>query len=49
MLSPEPLNIITFKTSKDLSQWLEVNNATERELWVKVFKKKYWDSKRDLG
>ncbi len=29
-----------FASSKDLSEWLEQNHATERELWVKVYKKK---------
>ena len=39
MPEPDPARIITFSTPKDLGQWLKVNHATERELWVKVFKK----------
>ncbi|MEQ8427120.1 MAG: YdeI/OmpD-associated family protein [Gammaproteobacteria bacterium] len=40
MPEPEPARIKTFATPKDLGQWLQVNHATERELWVKIFKKK---------
>ncbi len=39
MPEPDPAKIMTFATSKDLGQWLEVNHATESELWVKIFKK----------
>ncbi|WP_339725432.1 YdeI/OmpD-associated family protein [uncultured Paraglaciecola sp.] len=39
MPKPESLRIKTFSTSKELGQWLEVNHATESELWVKIFKK----------
>jgi uncharacterized protein YdeI (YjbR/CyaY-like superfamily) len=40
MPEPDPTRIITFKTPKDLGQWLKMNHATESELWVKIFKKK---------
>ncbi|MFT6310835.1 MAG: hypothetical protein ACJAQS_001201 [Porticoccus sp.] len=39
MPEPGPLRIMTFVTSKDLSEWLKVNHAVESELWVKIFKK----------
>lgn len=39
MLGPEEEKIKTFKSPKDLSKWLKKNHATERELWVKIFKK----------
>jgi uncharacterized protein YdeI (YjbR/CyaY-like superfamily) len=39
MPEPDPLRIMTFVTPKDLSEWLKVNHAIERELWVKIFKK----------
>ena len=39
MPEPEPLKIMTFETPKDLGVWLKSNHATERELWVKIFKK----------
>lgn len=39
MPEPDLLKIMTFVTSKDLSEWLKVNHATESELWVKIFKK----------
>jgi uncharacterized protein YdeI (YjbR/CyaY-like superfamily) len=39
MPEPDPLRIMTFVTPKDLSEWLKLNHATERELWVKIFKK----------
>jgi len=39
MPEPDPLKIIPFETSKDLGDWLKVNHASERELWVKIFKK----------
>lgn len=40
MPQPDPAKIVTFASPKDLNQWLEVNHATESELWVKIFKKK---------
>jgi uncharacterized protein YdeI (YjbR/CyaY-like superfamily) len=39
MPKPDPLRIMSFATPKDLYEWLEVNYATERELWIKIFKK----------
>ncbi len=39
MPEPDPLRIMTFVTSKELSEWLKVNHAVESELWVKMFKK----------
>lgn len=39
MPTPDPSRIISFKTPKDLGEWLRVNHAIERELWVKIFKK----------
>ena len=39
MPEPDPLKIMTFETPKELGEWLEVNNATENELWIKIFKK----------
>lgn len=39
MPEPDPSNIMTFETSKDLGEWLKVNHSTESELWVKIFKK----------
>jgi uncharacterized protein YdeI (YjbR/CyaY-like superfamily) len=39
MPEPDPLRIMTFVTSKELSEWLKVNHAVESELWVKIFKK----------
>ncbi|WP_299195566.1 YdeI/OmpD-associated family protein [uncultured Amphritea sp.] len=39
MPESDPLRIMTFATPKDLGQWLKLNHATERELWVKIFKK----------
>lgn len=39
MPEPDPLKIMTFATPKDLSEWLKENNATENELWIKIFKK----------
>lgn len=32
-------NIITFKSAKELAQWLETNHASKSELIVKMFKK----------
>lgn len=40
MPEPDLARIMAFATPKDLGRWLEVNHATESELWVKVFKKK---------
>lgn len=40
MLQPDPTNIKAFESAKVLQQWLELNHATETELWVKIFKKK---------
>ncbi|QDS98686.1 YdeI/OmpD-associated family protein [Adhaeretor mobilis] len=40
MPEPDPAKIRTFQSPKDLGRWLEVNHATESELWVKLFKKK---------
>jgi uncharacterized protein YdeI (YjbR/CyaY-like superfamily) len=39
MPEPDPLRIMTFVTPKDLGLWLKVNNASESELWVKIYKK----------
>ena len=39
MPEADPLKIITFTTPKALGEWLKLNHATERELWVKIFKK----------
>ena len=38
MPEPDPARIMTFASPKDLGQWLKVNHAIERELWVKIFK-----------
>jgi uncharacterized protein YdeI (YjbR/CyaY-like superfamily) len=40
MPEPDPARVITFATPKELGLWLKANHATERELWVKIFKKK---------
>ncbi|QDS95647.1 hypothetical protein FF011L_44450 [Roseimaritima multifibrata] len=40
MPEPDPARIISFASPKDLSRWLEVNHASESELWVKIFKKR---------
>jgi len=40
MPEPDLSRIMTFVTSKELSEWLMVNHATESELWIKIFKKK---------
>lgn len=40
MPEPDPTKILPFVSSKDLHRWLELNHATEDELWVKIFKKK---------
>ena len=39
MLKPDTAKIMTFKSPKDLSKWLQANHATESELWVKIFNK----------
>lgn len=39
MPEPDPLKIMAFATPKDLDVWLKLHHATERELWVKIFKK----------
>jgi uncharacterized protein YdeI (YjbR/CyaY-like superfamily) len=39
MLEPDEKKLMTFKSPKDLSKWLQANHTTERELWVKIFKK----------
>jgi uncharacterized protein YdeI (YjbR/CyaY-like superfamily) len=39
MPEPDPLRIMSFATPKDLGNWIKLNNATESELWVKIFKK----------
>lgn len=31
--------ILSFSCSNDFAKWLEANHATEKELWVKIFKK----------
>ena len=32
-------NPMSFKSSKDLSEWLQANHATESELFIKIYKK----------
>ncbi len=39
MPEPDPLKILPFSTPKALGEWLNINHATEKELWVKIFKK----------
>ncbi|MEM9508786.1 MAG: YdeI/OmpD-associated family protein [Cyanobacteria bacterium P01_E01_bin.35] len=39
MLKPDPEKIITFTSAKELSRWLQANQANESELWIKIFKK----------
>ena len=39
MPESDQLRTLTFATANDLCQWLKVNHATERELWVKIYKK----------
>ncbi|GAA6134533.1 YdeI/OmpD-associated family protein [Oceaniserpentilla sp. 4NH20-0058] len=39
MPEPDSTKIMSFETAKELSQWLKLNHAVERELWVKIFKK----------
>ncbi len=38
MPEPDPSRILTFASPKDFCRWLEVNHASESELWVKIFK-----------
>lgn len=38
MPEPDPARIMTFASPTDLGRWLEVNHASETELWVKIFK-----------
>jgi uncharacterized protein YdeI (YjbR/CyaY-like superfamily) len=40
MTQPNPNNIMTFASSKDLEQWLKVNYTSHSELWIKIYKKK---------
>ncbi|MCP4597131.1 YdeI family protein [Neptuniibacter sp.] len=40
MPEPDPQKIMKFANPKELCEWLEVNHATESELWIKIFKKK---------
>jgi len=40
MPEAEQVKIMTFASSKALSQWLKVNHDIESELWIKIFKKK---------
>ena len=40
MPEPDPENIMSFASPKDLALWLKVNHAIESELWVKMFKVK---------
>lgn len=35
----DPLKIKSFATPKALCEWLKENHTTEKELWVKIFKK----------
>ncbi|WP_348703817.1 YdeI/OmpD-associated family protein [uncultured Neptuniibacter sp.] len=35
----DPMKVITFANSRDLSEWLENNHSIESELWIKIFKK----------
>lgn len=36
---PDPERIVAFAKPEDLGRWLMAHNATETELWVKIFKK----------
>ena len=40
MPEPDPARVMSFATQKDLGKWLKMNHVVERELWVKMFKKK---------
>jgi len=35
---PDPAKIMAFAAPQDFARWLEVNHASESELWVKIFK-----------
>ncbi len=39
MPKPDASKTISFKSAKELSEWLQVNHATESELMIKMFKK----------
>ena len=39
MLKPDTSKIVTFKSPKALSKWLQANHTSESELWLKIFKK----------
>ena len=39
MPEPDPSNILPFESPADLGRWLMMHHATQRELWVKLFKK----------
>jgi uncharacterized protein YdeI (YjbR/CyaY-like superfamily) len=39
MPAAHPDRIMSFETATAFAQWLELNHATESELWVKIFKK----------
>ncbi len=39
MPEPDPSNILPFESPAALGRWLMVHHATQRELWVKIFKK----------
>ncbi len=39
MPEPDPVRFMTFATPKHLGEWLKDNHASERELWIKIFKK----------
>ncbi|QQL44137.1 YdeI/OmpD-associated family protein [Sulfuriroseicoccus oceanibius] len=36
---PDPAKVLSFASPYHLGRWLEVNHASESELWVKMFKK----------
>mmetsp|Transcript_14743 Transcript_14743/g.25860 ORF Transcript_14743/g.25860 Transcript_14743/m.25860 type:complete len:192 (-) Transcript_14743:2138-2713(-) len=40
MRGPSVSRMKSFGTAQELGRWLEMNHATENELWVKIFKKK---------
>lgn len=39
MLKPSHNTIQSFSTPSDLSQWLENNHSSKKELWIKIYKK----------
>jgi uncharacterized protein YdeI (YjbR/CyaY-like superfamily) len=39
MPEPDISKITTFRSVRDLGKWLQVNHNSERELWVKIYKK----------